>query len=293
MSNIEIVFRGDLFKAIYEGKASRCVPIICREDREERAEWSIGLVIEGELLRWYNHHTPLLNVWRGTEILRRLRRIHADENDNNGDLHAAYCAGQRHPHQYDRERYVDPIIARIGRAEYQRIFEKRIPEEIIDLIIRHSKAIREYVPSYYHELEEEIRLGTTPWRDEFARIGIRSADELSTLKRFEPLLASYAKYIECPRVSVAMRCIEYGLLWLVQGGAGKAFTDEMLVAMAIIGENWMERSFFHRRMLQDEEITEGIIDESHRWLSTRVPEPEKEALVKFARAYFPASEFTQ
>jgi hypothetical protein len=193
----------------------------------------LGIRREGGQGSVWGMVTPrnLIAAWRGTEVLRLLDTI------EHGTLCNAYNTGVRDPHSSDIERHVDPTIAKIGQAEYNRIMSLPVPETIIRAILDHQDD--DFAPALY-PITDEVRAGTIEWRQEFDDVGISHPDAIDAKKRaqeetvakFERLLVSYAGARKLERECNGMWNVEGALLTLVEKGVDQEHPDHVLVALA-------------------------------------------------------------
>lgn len=267
--------------AIVEGNGEEpieCIPIVY----DEAFNCGLGVVFPDGKGQIWGMVTPrnLITAWRGTEVLRFLDRI------EHGTLCAAYYAGQRNPHSSESER-IKSVIEKIGQDNYDRIMKMPVPEELIRAILDNQS--EEFAPDLY-PITDEVRAGTIQWRQEFADSGIKHPDEIDakarqqeeTVAKFEELLASYAKARNLPRQCLGMSHVEGALLTLVEKGAGKVHSDDIIVALSgVVGE--LAASEFAMFMMpfgnpspeEMDKITERrkreAIDKAAAWL---VSEPE-------------------
>lgn len=279
MSKGKIHFQNEPFMARVADKGGeliKCTPVVY----DEMSNCGVGVFYEDGKGQVWGMVTPrnLVAAWRGTEVLRRLDTI------EHGTLAAAYYTGVRDPHESDMKSYVEPTIAKIGRATYNEIMAMPVPEQIIRAILDNQKD--DFAPALY-PITDEVRAGTIQWRQEFADAGIKHPDEIDAKKRaqeetvakFERLLASYAGSRNLSRQCMGMDYVEDALLTLVDKGANQTHPDHVLVALAgVVGE--LAISEFSMTMLpfgpcsheeynaQMDKTKERAFDHSASWLAS-------------------------
>jgi hypothetical protein len=98
---------------------------------------------------------------------------------------------------------VQIISERVGKDRYDEIMARKIPERIIQAIIKEgSKEGNIYCLCDPDEITEEVRRGTISWHDEFRKLEIRTPEEYDqdrakikeVTARYEPLLVSYLEF---------------------------------------------------------------------------------------------------
>jgi len=237
MEREKIHFTGQPFITFVEWKGNeriKCIPIVY----ESRYHCGIGVLYKNGQKCIWGLLTPrnIIAAWRGTEILHRLGTI------KSGTLCEVYFTGVRNPSKFDKESYIEPIIARIGERMYEKIMSLPVPEQIIRAILDNQK--EDFHPDLY-PITDEVRAGTIQWRQEFADAGVIHPDEVDAkertekeiITRCEPLLDSYAKSRRLPRHCLCMNYVESVLLTLVEKGANKTNSDSVLVALAgVVGD---------------------------------------------------------
>lgn len=237
MSKGKIHFRNEPFMARVAGKGDepiKCTPVVY----DEMSNCGVGVFYEDGKGQVWGMVTPrnLVAAWRGTEVLRRLDTI------EHGTLSSAYYTGVRDPHESDMKSHVEPTVAKIGRAAYDKIMAAPVPEQIVRAILDNQKD--DFAPALY-PITDEVRAGTIQWRQEFADAGVKHPDEIDAKKRaqeetvtkFERLLASYAGSRNLSRQCMGMDYVEGALLTLVDKGANQTHPDHVLVALAgVVGE---------------------------------------------------------
>ncbi|MFY9492866.1 MAG: hypothetical protein WAP55_00020 [Minisyncoccia bacterium] len=275
MDEDRVLFKNELFLARVTGKGDgliQCVPVVYNDV----FHCGVGVFYEDGKGQIWGLVSPrnLIAAWRGTEVLRRLKVI------EHGTLCAAYYTGVRHPHKSHMESHVEPTIAKIGRAVYDKIMAMPVPEEIVRAILDNQKG--DLAPDLY-PITDEVRAGTIQWRQEFADAGIKHPDEIDTKKRaqeetvarFERLLASYASSRSLSRQCMGMDYVEGTLLTLIDKGAGQIHSDCMLVALAGVVSELAVRgfasSFIDPRSREEysswmDKTKEEAIDHSAAWL---------------------------
>lgn len=284
MNNPKIHFRNEPFMARVVGKGDepiKCTPVVY----DEMVNCGVGVFYEDGKGQVWGLMVPrnLIAAWRGTEVLRRLDTI------EHGTLAAAYYTGIRNPHLSEMKSYVEPTIAKIGRAAYEEIMAMPVPEEIVSAILLNQKD--DCAPALY-PITDEIRAGTIQWRHDFAAFGIEHSDDVDaekraqdeTIAKFEHLLASYADSWNLPRRCMGMNYVESALLTIVEKGAGRTYPDHVLVALSgVVGE--LAISEFSMTMMpfgprsregydaQMDKAKERAFDRSAAWLASNLKRP--------------------
>ncbi|MDP3052578.1 MAG: hypothetical protein Q8N22_01320 [bacterium] len=269
----KIYFKNEPFMAVVEGRGDnpvKCTPIVYDGRDPSSAfgnECGAGILFEdGKIYSWGLWQPRNLIVsWRATEILRRLNVI------KKHDFCAAYSAGCHRISDSDREKYVKPIIAKIGNQTYKEIMAMPVPETIIRAILDNQG--QDFSPSLF-PISYEVKAGTIKWRQEFADAGIENPDEVDARKfrqdkkisRFERLLVSYAKSQGLPRHCIRMDKVEKILLDLIEKGADEAYSDNIVVSMAGTAADFIA-SDFAKSMQLDHAGTHEAISCSARWLT--------------------------
>lgn len=322
MNGGKIHFRNKPFMALVvvggtDAGLVKCTPVVY----DDPSNCGVGLLYEGgEGLVWgLVSPRDLITSWRATEVLRRLDTI------NNKTLCEAYYTGLRDPSEYDMKSYVEPTIAKIGRAAYKAIMAMPVPEQIVRTILDNQKS--GYTQALW-PITNEVRAGTIQWRQEFADVGIEHPSEVDAKKRaqkktiakFERLLVSYAIFRNLPRQGMGMDGIKSALLTLVDKGADKTHSDRLLVALAGIAgelgvfEFAMAISSFGAGSHEESELRmyderkESAIDHSAAWLVSNsgpsrlafwkrqpnsfTPDSAKEMLRRLLGEYFPTKSET-
>lgn len=262
-----IYFRNKPFMArvFEEGNALiECVPVVC--SCRDGLDFGAGILLPNSKIWMWGLYAPrnLITAWRATEVLRCLNIIGRET------LVAVNYTGERNVHGDDFERYVRPIISKIGKQTYNAIMAMPVPEEIVRVILDNQKG--DFSLDLW-PIADEVSAGTIIWRQEFADAGIEHPDETGAKKRakkekiakFEYLLISYAKFRNRPRDSVAMNDVEKILLDLIKKNAGVFHSDRVIIALAgaagdFIGSELAEGDF------PDCPRTREAILESAQWL---------------------------
>lgn len=277
-----IRFRGEPFMAVVRGKSTvpiKCIPAV----RDGENSCGAGIIFEdGKGLFWgLVHPRDLITAWRATEILKHLNFI-----DPNFTLCAAYTAGLRKISDDDRKRYLEPIIAKIGRETHTKIMAMPIPEEIIRAILDNQG--HDPAPSLF-PIEYEVEAGTIKWQKAFTYVGIRHPDEVKaeqradneTISKFEKLLISFARSRNLSRDCFGIYAVEGALLTLVKKRADRSLSKLMLVALAGV-ESQLAMSGFSMMAVVDgsrsaeEEAScfnwqkEDAISHSAEWLTNSI-----------------------
>lgn len=242
MNKAKIYFRGEPFMSRIEGMGNgliSCTPVVY----DEPNECGVGIFYDGGGVHWgLASPRNLVAAWRATEILRRFNLI------TFRSLFCAYVTGHRGSCNPDWAVYIGSTITRIGQAVYDEIMAMPVPESIIRAILdNHVKG--DFYPPDLYQITDEVRVGTIQWRREFYKFGVTHPDVFDLevreweerrkkLKRFETLLASYAKFRFLPRWDTEMRCVEDALILLAYGNdTGQQYSDHVLVALAgVMGE---------------------------------------------------------
>lgn len=234
----KIYFKNEPFMAVVEGRGDnpvKCTPIVYDGRDPSSAfgnECGAGIIFEdGKKYSWgLWQPRDLITAWRATEVLRRLNVI------KKHDFCAAYYTGRRRVSNNDREKYVEPIIAKIGRQAHREIMSMPIPDEIIRAILDNQG--QDFSPSGW-PITDEIAAGTIKWQEAFSRVGIKHPDEVKaeewankkTIARFKRLIDSYTN----SRIQTCFAGLPFpegDLLELVKKDAGKIHSDSLLVALA-------------------------------------------------------------
>lgn len=280
MSKSKIHFQNKPFMAVVAGRGDepiKCTPVVY----DEMANCGVGVFYEDGHGAVWGMVAPrnLIAAWRSTEVLRHLDTI------EHGTLCDAYYTGVRNPHELDMKSHVEPTIAKISRTAYDEIMAMPVPEQIIRAILDNQKD--DFAPALY-PIAEEVRAGTIQWRQEFADAGIKHPDESDaekvaqeeTIAKFERLLTSYAGSRNLSRQCMGMSYAEGALLTIVDKGAGQAYPDHVLVALAgVVGELALSefsmtivpygprsREEYEERM---NEKKKEALDHSASWLASR------------------------
>lgn len=232
MREAQIHFKNESFMARVVGKGDepiKCTPVVY----DEPFNCGLGIFYEDGKGEVWGMVSPrnLIAAWRGTEVLRRLDIIEI------GTHCAAYYTGVRDPLESDMKSYVEPTIAKIGRAAYDEIMSMPVPEEIVTAILLNQKD--EFAPALY-PITDEVRAGTIQWRHDFAAFDIKHPDDVDaekraqkeTIAKFERLLTSYARSRSLDRQCYGMWYVEGALLTLVNKGANQTHPDHVLIALA-------------------------------------------------------------
>mgnify|MGYP001576084748 FL=1 len=262
-----IYFKNKPFMACVfeEGNAPiECVPVVC--SCSDGLNFGAGILLPNNKTWMWGLYMPrnLIAAWRATEVLHCLDVIERET------LVAVNYTGKRNVRGDDFERYVRPIISKIGKQTYSAIMAMPVPEEIIRAILDNQKG--DLKPDLW-PIVDEVLAGTIIWRQEFANAGLEHPDETDAKKRakkekiakFEYLLISYAKFRNRPRDSVVMDDVEKIILELIGKGADRTYSDCAIVALAgaagdFIGSELADGNCFdcHR--------TREAISKSAQWL---------------------------
>jgi len=174
MSKGKIHFENEPFMAIVSDKGDKPIkltPVVY----DEYYNCGVGIMYENRKGQVWGLLTPrnLIAAWRATEILRHLNTI------ENGTLAYAYYTGDRRANKSDIEKYVNPMIVKIGQDKYKKIMEMPVPEEIIRAILDNQK--EKNAPDLY-PIKDEVEAGTLEWRQEFADAGIERPEVIARVQ---------------------------------------------------------------------------------------------------------------
>lgn len=235
-----ILFRNEPFMARVFGKGDaliQCVPVVYNAE----LSCGVGILLPDDTLCKWGLHCPrdLIAAWRATEILRQLDTIEPET------LCAAYYAGKRQPGKEDMDRLVKPITAKIGEWTRYTILAMPVPEKIIRAILDNQN--NEKLKPALWPIIDEVSEGAIGWRQEFSDAGLEHPDQTEAKERarkhkiakFEPLLASFAKFRCRPRDCIAMDDVEKILLDLVKKGANETHSDRVIIALAGAAGNFI------------------------------------------------------
>ncbi|MFZ2025058.1 MAG: hypothetical protein WAV51_02150 [Microgenomates group bacterium] len=213
----------------------------------------------------------LICSWRGMLILEQMLTL------GDSDMCDAYYAGQRNPHQSDKER-VDKVRRKIGDKVYESILNQKIPDEISNLFVELTDK-GDSVALW--PITEEVRAGTLQWREDFKRIGAkhpseedaRKTAEEKLLHRYDKYLSDYASEFRYERECMIMWGIEGTIVDAYEKGVEQDYGQDIALGIAIVrahgGVAAMAASFFsHGRnpnAVIDQEVDKETINASN-WL---------------------------
>lgn len=222
----------------------------------------------------------LVASWRATEVLKLLDHI------EHGTLCSVYYTGMRNPHESDMEPHVNPMIEKIGRAEYDRIMSMPVPEKIIRAIIDnqgHESGDELPSPSTY-PLTNEVRAGTIEWRQEFADAGVEDPIEVDAEQQtqkdiiapYEDLLQEITDFRELPRECFGMSDTTSALLQVDAEGIADKHDRRIAMAVAAVGGEIMSADSVRFLM-------PSIGPRSSEELYRQMEQAKREAVVKYAK----------
>lgn len=185
------------------------------------------------------HYNDIIAMWRVTEIMPFCKSINQHIYPH---LLSAVLRLKKSPEAI--EMLLSALVSGDYKAVYQNVMSKKVPKEIIQLVLdsQHSSSVISC-----SVITEELRAGTVSWNDwdevftEARVLRPDQADEIDrrrkdTVARYQKHLYDYAKFVKTDVTGSNAAVITDQVIYLVEKGIEKEHSaEEVLALSAVVG----------------------------------------------------------